>query len=149
MVHPSSDLPTKLRCSWSLNPLQILKKVRHSLALTEFYRKFICNYAVITHPLNYLTSKAEPLIWTLECQASFDMLCSRLANTPIVQLPNPNKPYLLFTDVDKFFYSGVLTKASTQYSIEALLKILPSEAPSKVANLKHRTFNLNLMSFIL
>ena len=95
------------------------------------------------HPLNCLTHKAQPFIWTPECQASFDMLCSRLTNTPIVQLPDPNKPYLLFTDVSKFCYSGVLTQASTEDSNEALLKILTSEAPSKVLNLKHRTLNLN------
>ena len=83
------------------------------------------------HPLNCLTHKAQPFIWTPECQASFNMLCSRLANTPIVQLPNPNKPYLLFTDTTKFCYSGVLTQASTQDSNEALLKILPNDAPLK------------------
>ena len=101
------------------------------------------------YPLNCLTHKAQPFIWTLECQASFDMLWFRLANTPMVQLPDPNKPYLLFKDASKFCYLGVLTQGSSADSNEALLKILTSEAPSKVLNLKHRTFDLHPMSFIM
>ena len=57
------------------------------------------NYADITHPLNCLMCKSEPSVWTPECQSSFDMLPLQLANMPIAQLPNPNKPYLFFTDV--------------------------------------------------
>ena len=56
------------------------------------------------------------------------MVYSRHTNTPKVQLPNPYQPYLLFTDVSKFCYSGVLTQASTVDSNEVLLKILTSEA---------------------
>ena len=50
---------------------------------------------------------------------------------PIVQLPDPSKSYLLFTDVLKFCYSGVLTQASTEDSNEAPLRIHTSEDPLK------------------
>ena len=93
-------------------------------------------------PLNCLTHKAQPFIWTPECQASFDMLHSRLSNTPIVQLPDPNKLYLLFTAASKFCYSGVLTQAPTNDSNEALMKILTCEAPLKVLNLKTQDLQL-------
>ena len=76
-----------------------------------------------------MTHKAQPFMWTLECQASFDMLCLRLTHIQIVQLPDPNKPYLLFTDASKFCYSGVLTQASTADSNKALMRILTSETP--------------------
>ena len=108
------------------SPLQILKKL-HFLGLTGYYCKFICSCTGIAYPQNHLTYKAQPFVWTPECQVTFDMLHSRLANTPIVQLPDPNKPYLLFTDASKFCYSGMLTQASTIDSNEALMKILTSE----------------------
>ena len=57
------------------------------------------------------------------------MLHLSLANTPIVQLSDPNKPYLLFTDASKFYYSGMLTQPSTADSNEALIKIFTSEVP--------------------
>ena len=60
------------------------------------------------------------------------MLCSQHTNTPKVQLPHPNKLYLLFTDVSKFCYSGVFTQASAEDSNEALLRILTSEDPLKI-----------------
>ena len=63
----------------------------------------------IAHPINCLACKSQTFVWTPECQFSFDMLHPQLANTSIVQLADPNKPYLLFTDVSKFCYSGVLT----------------------------------------
>ena len=76
-----------------------IKEVRHFIGLTGYYQKLICNYADIMHPLNCLKCKAQPFIWTPECQASFNMLQSLHANTPVVHLPEPNKPHLLFTDV--------------------------------------------------
>ena len=91
-----------------------IKEVRHFLGLTGYYQNFICNYADITHPLNCIMCKSQPFVWTPECQASFDMLHSWLTNTPIVLLSDPNKPYLLFTDMSKFCYSGVLMQASTE-----------------------------------
>ena len=57
------------------------------------------------------------------------MLCSHLANTPIVQLPDPNKPDLLFTDASKYCYSDVLAQASTEESNEALVHLLAGNDP--------------------
>ena len=91
--------------------------------------------------------KSQPLIWTQECQASFDMLCSKLAKTPIVQLPEPNKLYLLFTDVSKFCYSGMLTQASTEDSNKALLRILTSEEP--LDSVEFQTQDLQLESNVV
>ena len=67
-------------------------------------------------------------MWTPECQASFDMFHSRLTNTPIAQLADINKPYLLFTVASKFCYSGVHTQAFTEDLNQADLKILTSKA---------------------
>ena len=91
--------------------------------------------------------KSQPFIWTTECQSSFDMLCSQLANTPITQLPDPNKPYLLFKDTSKFCYSGILTQASTKDSNEALMRILTSKDPIK--NVESQMQDLQLDSSII
>ena len=101
----------------------------------------------IMHPLNCSTHKSQPFLWNPECQVSFNILHSGLANTPIVQLPYPNKPYLLFTDLNKFFYSGVLTQASTEDSNEALLRILISKA--SVESVESQTQNLQLESNVI
>ena len=67
-----------------------IKEVRHFLGLTGYYRKFICNYLDIVYPLDCLTRKSQPFIWTPHCKSSFNMLCLLLGNMPIVLLPDPN-----------------------------------------------------------
>ena len=109
-----------------------IKEVRHFHSLRGYYRKFICNYSDIAHPLNCLTCKSLPFTWTPHCQSSFDMLCSQLTNMPIVQLPDPNKPYLLFIDVRKVCYSGVLTqKPPLTRQMKHSKKLLTDKDPLK------------------
>ena len=66
---------------------------------------------------------------------------------PIVQLPDPNKLYLLFTDVSKFCCSDVLTQASTNESNEALINLLTDKDPLK--SVKSKTQDLQLKSNIV
>ena len=135
LVSRASILPLtdKLEVLIKLKPLANIEEVRHFLGLTCYYRKFICNYLDNAHPLNCLTHKSQPFIWTPDCQSSFGMLCSWLSNMPIAQLPDPNKPNLLFIDVSKFCYSGVLTQDSTAESNEFLIKLLTDKEPLKSA----------------
>ena len=114
-----------------LQPPTNFKEDRHFLSLTGYYRKSVYNYLDTAHPLNCLTCKSQPFIQTPDCQSTFDMLHSRLANTLIVQLPDLNKPCLLFTDASKFCYSGVLTQASKDESNKAFLKLLTDNGPLK------------------
>ena len=87
VVSGTSILPLidKIEALMKLKPPTNIKEVRHFLSLTGYYRKFICNYLDMAYPLNCLTCKSQHFIWTPDCQSSFNMLCSRLANTPIVQ----------------------------------------------------------------
>ena len=63
-----------LVCGMSILPLankiEVLMKLKPLTNIKEV------NYADIVHPLNCLMQKSQPLIWTPECQSSFDMLCS-------------------------------------------------------------------------
>ena len=142
-------LANKIEALMKLKPPTNIKEVRHFLRLTGYYWKFICNYIDIAYPLNCLMCKSQPFIWTPEYQSSFDMLCSQLTDTPIVQLPDPNKPYLLFKDASKFCYSHLLTQTSMKDSNEALMIILTRKDPFKSVESRHRTSDLNPMSFIL
>ena len=131
LVSGTSILPLadKIEVLMKLKPPMNIKEVRHFPGLMAYYRKFICNHADIAHSLNCLTRTSQPFIWTLEYQSSFDMLCSCLTNTPIAQLPDPNKPYLLFTDASKYCYSGKLTQASMDKSNEVLVQLLSGNDP--------------------
>ena len=126
-----------------LKPPTNIKEVRHFLGLMGYYRKFIHNYADIAHPLNFLTRKSQSIIWTLDCQSSFDVLHSHLANTPIVQLPDHNMPYLLFTDASKYCYSGILTQASMDEYNEVLVWLLLDSDPLTSVESQTQVLKLN------
>ena len=57
-----------------------------------------------------LTKQDVPFEWTLQCQASFEMLKDALITSPILKYPDPNKPYTLFTDASKHAWACVLTQ---------------------------------------
>ena len=109
-------------------PINVIE-VRHLLALTGYYCKLICNYKDIAYPLNCLTCKAQPFVWTLEFQASVNMLCLRLINTTIIQIPDPNKPYLQFTDASKSVIQVSLFYHPLQTAMKYFMKILTSKTP--------------------
>ena len=48
--------------------------------------------------------------WTPVCQESFDLLKASLMTEPILTYPNPNLPYVLFTDTSKYTWACVLTQ---------------------------------------
>ena len=75
-----------------------------------YHRKFIPRFANIARPMTNLTKQDVPFEWTLQCQASFEMLKDALITSTILQYPDPNKPYTLFTDASKHSWACVLTQ---------------------------------------
>ena len=51
-----------------------------------------------------------PYEWTPECDKTFKMLQSLLIQEHILKYPDPNKPYILYTDASKYVWSCVLTQ---------------------------------------
>ena len=48
--------------------------------------------------------------WTPLCQESFELLKTSLMTEPILTYPDPNLPYVLFTDASKYAWTCVLTQ---------------------------------------
>ena len=48
-----------------------------------------------------------------KCQESFKLLKNRLMKDPILTYPDPNLPYVLFTDASKYAWACVLTQEKT------------------------------------
>ena len=75
-----------------------------------YYRKFIPRFADIARPMTNLTKQDVSFEWTLQCQASFEMLKDALITSPILKYPDPNKSYTLFTDASKYAWACVLSQ---------------------------------------
>ena len=86
------------------------KQVRSFLGMTEYYRAFIPNYAVVAMPLHELTRKRAPnkVVWEKEQQVAFECLKRCLSRQPILQLPDVTKEFVLRTDASQEGLGAVL-----------------------------------------
>ena len=52
---------------------------------------------------------------TEQCGNAFEYLRAELVKIPRLQYPNPNEPFMLFTDESKHSYSGILYQKETPH----------------------------------
>ena len=116
-------LPEKLESVKKMPAPTTPKEIKQFLGLVGYYRKFIPRFADIARPMTNLTKQDVPFEWTIQCQASFEMLQEALITSPILKYPDPNKPYTLFTDASKHAWACVLTQEYEHKKDDKIYKI--------------------------
>ena len=97
-----TPLPDKLDSIQKMLPPKTPKEIKQFLGLIGNYRKFVLRFSDLVRPLNALTRKDVEFEWTLMCQESFELLKTSPMTEPILTYPDPNLPYVLFTDASKY-----------------------------------------------
>ena len=69
--------------------------VKRFVALTNYYRRLIPNFAAIAAPLNQIIRKRVYLIWDEKSQNSFEKLKSELTSSRILQYPDFTKQFFI------------------------------------------------------
>jgi hypothetical protein len=59
-----------------------VKSLRSFLGLASYYRRFIPGFLKVAAPLNALTRKDIPFVWTQDCQEAFERLRELLTGAP-------------------------------------------------------------------
>ena len=78
--------------------------VRSFLGFTNYYRRFIKDYAKVAKPLSTLilgenaVKKKKLVEWDEQCQKAFDTLKNLCTSTPILAYANYKKDFQLHTD---------------------------------------------------
>jgi len=72
--------------------------VRGFLGLTGYYRRFIKDFSKIARPLHKLLKDGTIFEWGEDQQESFAILRRKLTEAPLLTLPDPEKPYDVYTD---------------------------------------------------
>ncbi|MES9881971.1 MAG: reverse transcriptase domain-containing protein, partial [Sedimenticola sp.] len=85
-----------------------VKELKQFLGLAQFYKKFIKDFSKICKPLHELTSQKRKFQWTDEAQQAFDQLKQKLINPPILQFPQFDQKFYLWTDSSDFAVGFVL-----------------------------------------
>ena len=101
-------LPEKLEAIRNLAPTRNEDEAHHILGLLGYYRSFIPAFANITLPITNLLKKNTPFVWPDKCQQALAYLKEVFFNKPLLQFPDPNKSYILYTDASNNVYSSIL-----------------------------------------
>lgn len=82
--------------------------VRQFLGLVGYFRKFIRNFAALSHPLNKLLKNGVEWAWEEEQELAFEDLKNRLVDRPILSIFDPTAETELHTDASKVGVGGIL-----------------------------------------
>ena len=85
------------------------KPVRQFLGLTNYYQKFIHNYASIVEPLHQALKGHKKFQWTPSRQQVFNFLKSNLTS-PILGYPDFSQPFILHSDTSANAIGVVLSQ---------------------------------------
>lgn len=83
-------------------------EICHFLGLVGYYWRFIAGVSRLSNPLTTLTKKNAKFMWSEGCEMSFQELKMRLTIAPILALPKPHKPYMIYSDASMMCLRCVL-----------------------------------------
>jgi hypothetical protein len=107
--------------------------LRSFLGLAGYYRRFVEGFSEIAAPLHELTQTkigSPPFRWDTKHQTAFDALKKRLAEAPVLALPDPDKAYVVNTDASDYATGAVLQQdhgSGLQPVAYVSHKMLPAE----------------------
>ncbi|GFV60065.1 retrovirus-related Pol polyprotein from transposon 297 [Trichonephila clavipes] len=101
---------TKVQAIVEMKPSRNSKEVSKFLGMSQWYAKFIKNYADICEPLYNLKRKLKRFIWSIEVQKAFDAVKAAITKAPVLNFPDFKKPFKLFTDASSIGVGAVLNQ---------------------------------------
>jgi hypothetical protein len=90
--------PSKVHDVLSWNAPTSVGDIRSFLGLARYYRRFIEGFSKISKPMTELLEKDKKFEWMSACEASFQELKKRLTTTPILVMPDMEKPFSIYCD---------------------------------------------------
>ena len=86
-----------------------VRDIRKFLELTNYYRRFIRNFAALAKPLNMLTRKDEKWKWEEAQQKAFEQLKGIFTTRLLLIAPDLDKEFRVEADASNFATGGVLS----------------------------------------
>jgi hypothetical protein len=88
--------PEKIATITKMGPIRDLKGVQRVMGCLAALSRFISHLGKKGLPLYRLLKKSEHFSWTLEAEEALAKLKATLSNSPILVLPTPGEPLLLY-----------------------------------------------------
>jgi hypothetical protein len=102
--------PKKVAAIRSLPAPTCVREVRSFIGMCSYYRRFIPNFSQIADCIVALTKKNARFKWLAEHEKAFKYLKDSLSVVPLLSYPDPNKPYILYTDASDTCIGACLTQ---------------------------------------
>ncbi|GFS99773.1 retrovirus-related Pol polyprotein from transposon 297 [Trichonephila clavipes] len=93
-----------------MKPPRNYKEVLKFLGMSQWYAKFIKNYADLCEPLYNLRRKLKKFCWSIEAQNTFDALKVAITKAPFLKLPDFERPFELFMNASSIGVGAVLNQ---------------------------------------
>ena len=83
------------------------KEVKSVFGLVNFYRRYFKDLGIVAQPLTELmrkdkaTGNTVKFVWTAKCDEAFEEIMTKLTTTSILQPPDLNKEFFLWTDASQ------------------------------------------------
>ncbi len=119
---------------------QSVKELQRFLGFTNFYRRFIKDFSLLTAPLtNLLCRKPKSLFWNPNAHKAFETLKTAFSTGPILCHPNPQVPFRVEADATTMGVGAVLSQqfggpSSLQPCIFFPRKLTPTEQNYEISN---------------
>ena len=97
-----------------------LKQLQQFLGLTSYYCRFIPGYAEVAYPLHVLTRKGALFEWSVDCEAAFETLRTKLLTSPVLAYPDFNKDFKLETDASKHGLGAILSQYKEDHQLHPI-----------------------------
>ncbi len=102
--------PAKIAAMMKFPAPKNVKQLQTFLGLTNYYRRFVPNFAQLAHPLTELTKKDAEFTWDEQQEKSFQSLKDRLVSSPVLAFPDFTKPFIVCTDACDYGIGAVLAQ---------------------------------------
>lgn len=103
------DQKVKAVLSWDAP--HTVKGLQRFLGFSNFYRRFIHGFSLITAPLtSLLRNKPKSLSWTPEASEAFQKLKQAFASAPILRHPDPERKFIVEVDASTTGVGAVLSQ---------------------------------------
>jgi hypothetical protein len=90
--------PSKVNDVLSWKTPQNVSDIRSFLGLAGYYRRFIKGFSKISKPMTKLLVKGNTFEWTPRRETNFQELKKRLTTTPVLTMPDMEKPFSIYCD---------------------------------------------------
>ena len=105
-IKPDAD---KVKVVTDYSVSKSVKELKQFLGLSNYYRRFIQNYAQIAEPLHKMLRKTKhPFQWNASGQEAFDTLKHKLTTSPILAYPIFIQPFIVYSDASETAIGGIL-----------------------------------------